>query len=325
MTRGDVTAIRDRCLVPAPVAHGLMTSDLLAAGRKPDHGASPDANRRGRARGSSAHRRHRTATDSGPDVLTRLRGDATRRPPVDPGLAGGLREWLEDGLAGVQIPGSNPVVVDRTVLTGHSGASAAPECCTVELARGAMVGALFRQITVAGRIGNPVGDALGALAVDAFGEEILSFVRRLSAPERRDLFREVWAHATLLRRRWRAVPRSWLPRTRDRITIPLAGGGIVLAGTLDLVLGGPSAGRASVCTVSVRSGERRSEHALDLHFYALLETLRSGAPPCRLATYYSATGEIDHEEVSEAVLGATVRRTIDRMQLLCRQGEAAVS
>ena len=33
------------------------------------------------------------------DLVTKLRGDASRRPVVDPGLAGGLRDWLEDGLA----------------------------------------------------------------------------------------------------------------------------------------------------------------------------------------------------------------------------------
>ena len=31
-------------------------------------------------------------------LLRRLRGDGGPRPVIDPGLAGGLRDWLEDGL-----------------------------------------------------------------------------------------------------------------------------------------------------------------------------------------------------------------------------------
>jgi len=65
---------------------------------------------------------------------------------------------------------------------------------------------------------------------------------------------------------------------------------VVLSGTLDLVLGAPSSGRASVCMVNVRSGEQQSWHRTALGFLALLETLRSGAAPFRLATYYSTTG-----------------------------------
>ncbi len=33
---------------------------------------------------------------TGGEVLALLRGDATARPRFDPGLAGGLRAWLED-------------------------------------------------------------------------------------------------------------------------------------------------------------------------------------------------------------------------------------
>src|SRR6202167_636951 len=33
---------------------------------------------------------------TGPEVLALLRGDAAARPRFDPGLAGGLRAWLED-------------------------------------------------------------------------------------------------------------------------------------------------------------------------------------------------------------------------------------
>jgi hypothetical protein len=56
------------------------------------------------------------------------------------------------------------------------------------------------------------------------------------------------------------------------------------------------------------------EHRADVHYYALLETLRSGAPPFRVATYYCSTGEIDAEEVTEEVLIASVQRTLDALE-----------
>ena len=93
--------------------------------------------------------------------------------------------------------------------------------------------------------------------------------------------------------RWSVPNPAWLARTQERIEVPLCGGRVVMAGVIDLVLGGPPQERASVCLVELKSGSRRLEHRGDLHFYALLETLRRGSPPFRIATYYSATGELD--------------------------------
>jgi hypothetical protein len=239
----------------------------------------------------------------------------TRRPGVDPGLAGGLREWLEDGVAevaGALPPEAPPLVVDRRELTGRS----VPEPgtareVTIPLVRGAMVGALFRQLVTTGQTGDPVTDAMAALRVDDGSADIIEFLRRLPAGERAELHREVVAHAANLVSRWPALAPGWYPRTRVRLSIPLAGGRIVLAGVVDLMLGAPPDGRASVCVVDIRSGERRVEHRADLHFLGLLETLRSGAAPFRLATYYSGTGEIDAEDVPDAALLSSVRRTLD--------------
>lgn len=275
------------------------------------------------------------------ELLAQLRGDVARRPRVDPGLAGGLREWLEDGVAeaaGALPSGIPPVLVSRRSLVAASALSLDPgtqvdragsadpvrpdggatRVVTVPLARGALVGMLFRQLVTTGRIGDPIADALAALQVDDRSADIVDFLRRLPAGERAAVHREVAAHAAILVSRWPAVAPGWLPRTRDRCSIPLAGGRIVLAGVMDLVLGAPSEGPASVCLVDVRSGERRAEHRADLHFHGLLETLRSGAAPFRLATYYTGSGEIDAEDVPDALLTAAVRRTLDGVAFQCR-------
>jgi len=257
-------------------------------------------------------------------VLARLRGDATCRRTVDPGLAGGLRAWLEDGVAhfAPTCPsGAEPLLVDARSLRAAFGGAPLPPAVdgnreiTVPLARGAMVGTLFRQLVVTGRIGDPASDALDGLEAGG-SEAIASFVRRLPAGERAVLVQVVAEHAQIMRSQWSAVAPAWLPKVGERMSAPLAGGGIVLFGATDLVLGAPSGGLASVCLVDVRSGARRPEHRGDRCWIALLETLRSGAVPFRVATYYSATGEIDIEDTRDELLASTVQRTIEGISLL---------
>ncbi len=268
-----------------------------------------------------------SSTSSAGEVLPYLRGDTKRRPRVDPGLAGGLREWLEDGVAEAAAalpPGIPAVVIDRRALSARSAihAGGPGSAVTLQLARGALVGVLFRQFITTGRIDDPIADALAALEIDERNAAIADFLRCLPGPRRAALRREVLEHATMLMSRWQGVERGWFPRTRDRVTIPLAGGRIVLAGTIDLLLGAPSDGQASVCLVDVRSGERRSEHRAELHFHGLLETLRSGAAPFRVATYYTGSGEIDAEDVSDTLLTNAVRRTLDGVVRLLGAGSA---
>ena len=105
--------------------------------------------------------------------------------------------------------------------------------------------------------------------------------------------------------------------------VPLAGGRVVLSGVVDLAFGGPAGDRASVCVVEIKSGRRRIDHRGDLHFYALLETLRSGAPPFRIATYYTRTGELDVEAVSDDVLVGAVQRVLAGAVRLCRLAAGA--
>ena len=58
------------------------------------------------------------------------------------------------------------------------------------------------------------------------------------------------------------------------------------------------------------------EHRADLHFYALVEALRSPAPPFVVATYYTRTGELDVDPVTEELLVAAGRRTLVGARLL---------
>lgn len=260
-------------------------------------------------------------------LLARLRGDSGRRPMVDPGLAGGLRDWLEDGLAVAvaALPaGAPPVRLSKEAINGAlrcAAPSAAgcrgPATVTVGLARGSLVDALFRQWLTTGAVGEPMADAIDALEVGGDPDKVVAFLAALDPGQRRRLADEVADQAARIVGSWPVPAPSWLARTQERLTVPLAGGRVVLSGVIDLALGAPSGGRASVCIVDVKSGRRRLEHRGDLHLYSLLETLRSGAPPFRVATYYSATGELEVEPVGPDVLIGTLHRVLAAAAALC--------
>ncbi len=202
-------------------------------------------------------------------------------------------------------------MVDRWALSNERGA--ADSGVTAPLARAVLVSALFRQLVTTGRIDDPVADALSAVGADGRADRIAEFLVRLPSTDRAALLEQIVDHSEVLVSTWPAVAPAWLPRTGERRTVPVAGGRILLSGIIDLVLGAPALDRASVCLVDVRTGERRAEHTEDRRFLGLLETICAGAPPFRLATYYTATGEIDVEEVDDDLLFAAARRAVEAL------------
>jgi hypothetical protein len=182
---------------------------------------------------------------------------------------------------------------------------------SVALACGAIVDALFRQLVTIGSIGDPMADGLAALAVDDRQSDLVGWVERLSGTEQDALGAEVERQAEGLRRRWPALDPSWLPRTQEAMRMGLADGTFELSARVDLAIGRPAGDVASVAIVEVKSGSRRAEHRADLHFSALLETLRSPAPPFVVATYYTRTGELDVDPVTDELLMGAARRTLE--------------
>ena len=62
--------------------------------------------------------------------------------------------------------------------------------------------------------------------------------------------------------------------------------------------------------------ESRENEIDDLRFYALVETLRSRQAPRSLASFSLDAARIDVEEVSEGLLRAALRRTIDGVRIM---------
>jgi hypothetical protein len=244
---------------------------------------------------------------TGAEVLALLRGDVAARPRFDPGLAGGLRAWLEDAAYDVVAARGEhapPLFLGpRQLLGAHDEQRGDSIAATGRFDPSRLVHALLRQLVHTGEIVDPLADALDALR--ATGEEAeLRQIESLTAAARTALAETLALHARNLSA---LVPRfapGWMPRTNDRLAIPLAGGRIVLYGMFDLVVGLPQPRTASLCALGLSTGGPWAAARRSLHYLSLLETLRSGTPPFRLALLESASGRYGVEDVREEHLRA---------------------
>lgn len=272
----------------------------------------------------------------GPDLLARLVSPAPPRPPVDHGLAGGLRAWLEDGIAGVGRPDhrgarvgrtgrpERPAVVrDGTLVRGV--ALARPGAFGLRELRACLTRMIFRLTLVQGPLRHPLEfeEALCAMSVTEDGPDLLDAVGRLRPRERASLRAFARARASAISAQWQPVPAAWLPRTGESLHVPLGGGAVVLRATADLVLARPPGGGVSACLVRLHDERRGPLDAGQAHrarrALALSETLRSGAPPWRVATYDPGARRLDCDEVTEALLADAVHDALDALDALVRE------
>ncbi len=103
----------------------------------------------------------------------------------------------------------------------------------------------------------------------------------------------------------------WNFRTEATTRPELFDGRIVLGGKVDLTLGRARGMTARKVIIDLKTGGYSTNHADDLRFYALGETLKLGTPPRALATFYLDSGELRTEQVTEPMLRSTVARVID--------------
>jgi len=110
---------------------------------------------------------------------------------------------------------------------------------------------------------------------------------------------------------WPRLSPRWSPRSESGIGAELAGGKVVLWGRVDLLLGRADGDTAKVLVVDLKTGRPHSSHLDDLRFYALVQTLRVGVPPFRVASYYLDTATFHHEDVTVEMLDLAARRAVD--------------
>ena len=220
---------------------------------------------------------------AGGDVLALLRGDTSARPRFDPGLAGGLRAWLED--AAYEIVAARGEHAPTLFLGPRQLLGSPPErreqdggeSLSEEVVLSRLVHALFRQLVHTGDIDDPLADALEALRAGD-GEEPWSTTSSRCPP--RTVCAGGGGGVARGEPTWSGAPvrTGWMPRTDDRVATPLAGGRVVLHGVFDLMVGLPQPGTASLCALGLATGGPWAWHRRSLHYLALLETLRTGTP-----------------------------------------------
>jgi hypothetical protein len=142
---------------------------------------------------------------------------------------------------------------------------------------------------------------------------MVRWIDELSDPARNALAATLVPHVAHLKNLTPRFAAGWLPRTNDRVAIPLAGGRVVLSGVFDLLVGAPVPGTATLCALGLTTGGRWAQARTALHYLALLETLRSGTPPFRVALLHSALGRYGVEDVVEEHLRAIVSQVALRL------------
>lgn len=91
---------------------------------------------------------------------------------------------------------------------------------------------------------------------------------------------------------------------------------VLLRARVDLVIGRPQGRESRKVIIDFKTGRVAARHREDLRFYALVETLVREVPPRKLATFYLDSAEPMVEDVTEGVLRAALRRTLDGIHTL---------
>lgn len=236
------------------------------------------------------------------DLLGALRGTPALRPAVDRGIASGLRAWLEDGVfAALGAPSAGSVRLSTSSIAGS-----APRGGATALLRGSLVAQLVRLHVAGVEPSDPFDDAACALEASGRDDDLVTMLCDLDPDDHARLHAEVLAHASVLAERFPRVSPRWMPRCGVRQAIPLAGGGVQLRGIVDVALGASGGERANVCLIEVTTSVLEARHERVLAYLALLETLRTGETPLRVAAMSTADGAFVVHDVTPTLLAAAV-------------------
>jgi hypothetical protein len=262
-------------------------------------------------------------------ALDDLRGPGRDRPEFPADLAARLRSRLEEGLADVGDrlaerlgPDGELVVTKRDLAQVHqcerlytSGLG------TFEwsplAARGSVVHkALELSMGMAESMppGELVEHAIERLAEQERG--VAAFLTTADAVEHAELRVAATDMVSKFSDEFPPLRKSWRPRVESSLSAPLCGGRVLLRGKVDLALGKADGTTAGVLIVDFKTGRPAPAHVDDLRFYALLETLRVGVPPFRVASWYLDSGHSHPEDVTEELLLTAARRVVDGVRTL---------
>lgn len=106
------------------------------------------------------------------------------------------------------------------------------------------------------------------------------------------------------------LDRRWAPVVESSLRWP-ANGPLTLSGKVDLVIGRAVGSESRKVIIDLKTGGVYPNHLDDLRFYALLETLRTGVPPRKVAGFYLDAGRAVPEDVTIEMLRSAMHRTLE--------------
>ncbi len=244
------------------------------------------------------------------ELLERLRGRLGVRPTVDPNLAGGVRAWLEDGIFerfGAQGP-------TRLRLTSTDVAPGAATSGVVPRLRGALVAHLVTLHVAGAEVHHAAELAVGAMRASGHEDHLVAELEQLDEDELARLRGEVAAHDQVLRNALCELPPRWSPRCGVRLALALAGGRVHCSGRVDLAIGTRGGSHAGSCLVDVTTSQLDARHDTLCRYLALLETLRTGEQPLRVAVLSTTDGTCLVEDVDAGLLADAVADVLDVLE-----------
>jgi CRISPR/Cas system-associated exonuclease Cas4 (RecB family) len=243
----------------------------------------------------------------------------------DAGIGPALRAQLEEGLTPLIVV-LDTLGIERLWVSKHKVSSvhgcevrflaeddAGFDGWTVPRARGTVA---HRAIELSMHIrddpvpGELVDHALAALT-EAETNGLADWLQSMTELERADLRGAAIEQVCAFLESWPPLSPKWRPRSESKVRVELLGERITLQGKVDLTLGTAEGTRAGKVLIDLKTGGFVPAHRDDLRFYALIEAIKVGVPPRRVATHYLESGNLDAEAVSDAMLTSAALRVID--------------
>jgi hypothetical protein len=258
-------------------------------------------------------------------MLDALGAGRNDRPTFSSDLGSRLRAQLEEGLRPLILV-LDTLGIEKLWVSKHKVSSIHGcevrflaeddrgfEGWTVPMARGTIA---HRAIELSMHVrGDPVPAELvdHTLATLTEGEtnSMADWLQSISEFERADLRGAAIDKVSAFLEMWPPLKASWRPRTESKARVDLLDDRITLQGKVDLTVGVAEGSRAGKVLIDLKTGAFSPVHVDDLRFYALVETIKVGVPPRRVATHYLESGNLVPEDVSEALLGSAAVRVID--------------
>ena len=240
--------------------------------------------------------------------------------PLPTSLIDGVRTQLHDLIADIatQLDPTDALWVSKNKVTtvhgceGHYLANLGSFEWTVANVRGTVVHKAIELAT------NWHGEFTPSDVVDAALDRVSAdervsaapFVDSLSLSDRAELRSGAIDLYTKFEECFPPLKPVWRPVLESGARYEMFDKRIILSTKTDLTLG--AAGNKVI--IDVKTGTLHPHHREELRFYALVESLRTGLAPRKLATLSLLTARIDVEDVTEGVLQAAVRKTADAVR-----------